>query len=307
MEQGYSSSVTKLSETVQYRLIRFAVALLALLACGSTCAGFSDNATDYCVVDGECDDGTVCFRGECTPTCTDQDDCDDAFVCRSEARPANDDVVDVCTDELPPVDAQCMAHADCADAFPATGAQCGTDGTCYVPAFSLLIRDTSVAPTDIDGAVGADIAAVFLADPTTGAPVAWADTLEFHDDVESTRNAPDGTPRALQPDRMCVDGAFEETTTSLGGDGGYLLVRFLEDAATSRNGSTAAVVTTPPTTWNVVVVEWGANCGATGDDSYEVFACAAPTHRATVPERHCTQRLGAAPQGGVLEIAAAEN
>jgi hypothetical protein len=102
----------------------------------------------------------------------------------------------------------------------------------------------------------------------------------------------------LTDDGMCVDAPYDAGATPLGGEGGILLVQFLEVL-------TGDVVGTPPSTWNVVIVEWGDNCpgGELGDpDSFDVFGCAANSHKSTDPDRDCGELLTRAASGGRVAI-----
>lgn len=282
------------------------VAILALLSTASTCADINTEPPEAnCVVDAECKGAqAICFQGACAPTCVIDDDCDDA-VCRSEVRAAQDDVVDVCVAEIDAnnMGGDCRFDRDCDAASPGSEARCGIDGTCFIPAFSLLIRDTTIGDDAADGGPGADIAAIYLQDPVTGAPVAWADTITYQPAVQLSGDfVPNGERVALNDERTCTVATYADVATPLGGEGGVLLVRFLE-------GVTGDTVSTPPSSWNVVVVEWGDNCpgGELGEpDSYDVYACAAPTHKATDPGRDCGELLARAPNGGRLAIDAAE-
>lgn len=294
--QTILQSVTNLSE--QYRFPRFLggaiLAVTALFGTGATCADTSFNNGDLppasCVVDDECDDAEVCFQGVCEFNCVIDDDCPAGEVCRAELRSDVGDIVDVCsvTDGGNNEEMECTDDAQCRETTGEPLSECSIDGICFVPdlEYALLIRDTTAvgaAPMPEDGGVGADIAAVYLQDENDGGtPVAWADTLDLvpANDVAPT-NAPNGKPVGLSVDGTCVDATFDGAATPLGGDGGFLLVRFLE-ATTER------IVTTEPDTWNIVVVEWGDNCGATGEqDRYEVLGCAAPSHKALDPNVHC--------------------
>jgi hypothetical protein len=141
---------------------------------------------------------------------------------------------------------------------------------------------------------------VYLTDGASDEPVAWADTIvavSGHPDATDDL-APDGNPVALVADNSCTEAAFEDVAYPMGGDDGYMLVRFLE----SDSGN---VVNTPPASWNIVVVEWGANCGATPDDPLDTFglyACAASTHDTTQPDIDCGELLGESESGGVLKV-----
>lgn len=221
--------VTKLSERRLTRsLIRFGtIALLGWLSSGSSCADIGQSPTEQtCVVDSECSDESVCFQGICTLSCVTDEDCNGG-VCRSETR--DDDVVDVCSNEdneaNNTIGGECRFDADCEELV--AGAQCGIDGACFLPAFSLLIRDTTPHDAVEDGGPGADIVAIYLQDPSTGEPVAWADTLSFRPAGDpEVQNLPDGTRVALAAGGTCVDTPFEQSATPLGGDGGVLLVQF---------------------------------------------------------------------------------
>jgi hypothetical protein len=284
------------------------VAATAIFGTGATCADSSalnDGIEPAsCVVDGECLPEEVCFRGACELNCVVDDDCGAGEVCRAELRADMDDVVDVCVidDSQNGGTMECTSDEECRETNGPL-AECGIDGVCFVPELehALLIRDTTTEPTDEDGGLGADIAAVYLQDEN-GVPVAWAETLDLvpANDVAPT-NAPAGKSVPLSLDGMCVEGDFDTAATPLGGEDGFLLVRFLEV-------TTERIVTTQPDTWNVVVVEWGDNCGATGEqDTYEVLGCAAPSHKALDPDTHCgPMPLHDEPASGRLVLDAGE-
>lgn len=258
-------------------------------------------------MDEECTGDEICFHGLCMLSCASDEDCAPG-VCRSELRAEQDDVVDVCVDAEPTNDVtmECRFDTDCDASFPGVDARCGIDGTCFIPAFSLLIRDTTVVDTSVeplDGGLGADIAAIYIEDPQTHEPIAWADTLTLEPANDVTAiNPPDGRRVSLDAMGQCSAAPFETAAAPLGGEGGTLLVRFLE-------GVTGDTVSTPPSTWNVVVVEWGENCpgGELGEpDSYSVFACAATSHKSTDPDRDCGELLATAPTGGRILIEAVQ-
>lgn len=279
MEQWYSNRVTKLSV-----ISRFAILLASVALSGATCGDSSVfPAQPTCVVDGECETG-ICFDGECTAECVSDEDCAAGEFCRSELRAPENDVVDVCVGggNNSEGEAECLIDSDCLD----ERAQCGADGFCFVPelTFGVLITDRTVPQSvPADGGVGADIAAVFLRD-ADGEVLAWADTLEVApaNDV-AIQNAPAGGSRPLLDDQTCVDAPYEAVATPLGGDGGYLLVRFLE----SQTGNP---VRQPTEGWQLVVVEWGENCpeGDGGEqDLFDVAWCEAPSFDAMDPLQHC--------------------
>lgn len=308
-------SVTKLSET-QYRHIGpttlAAILFAAFLGSASTCADISEPPSSPggvdCVVDAECTDEEACFDGFCTTTCVTDEDCSGG-ICRAELRADQNDVVDVCVDDglNNTSEMECAEDSECVERFDGDArARCGIDGTCFLPQVetALLIRDTTAVDPQsqpLDGGLGADIAAIYLVDAQTNEPVAWADTLRVMpaNDV-AAQNVPDGSGRALSDDGMCVDAPFETAATPLGGDGGYLLVRFLE-------GQTGDLVSTSPESWNVVIVEWGENCpdGDVGDqDTFEVFGCESRSHKTLDVETDCQNILGSG--SGLVEIAATD-
>lgn len=291
--------------------IRVAIAVAAVGICSAqSCAdvsfnNVSNNRATGCVVDADCLDAERCVRGQCALECVIDEDCDGG-ICRSELRNEQDDVVDVCVDDPDPQNStECRFDSDCAEAFDMPGALCGIDGVCFVPEniHGLLIRDlTDVSSVDLgqpapDGGHGADIAAVYLTDPASGEPIAWAETLELMpaNDI-ALQNAPDGASVAISSDTMCVAAPYEQAATPLGGAGGYLLVRFLEVGS-------GRVVNTPPEDWHVTVVEWGAQCpgGDLGEpDTYEVVPCTAAATGTINTAADCRGSLG---QGtGYLEM-----
>ena len=283
--------------------MKFAILALAAGCLGATCVA-PGSQNEPCVVDQECGDDFVCYQGACTSTCAFDSDCRAGSICRSEARTARDDVVEVCVteDDNDIIDTTCRNDDQCESQFPDRFARCGVDGRCLLPAFSLLIRDTTVAATQspADGGVGADVAAIYLTDSDSDTPVAWADTI-----VAATAEAlppldplPFGDAIALNDDNTCVNGSFDESVLSLGGDGGYVLVRFLETG-------TGNVVNTPPSTWNIVVIEWGDNCGADADsppDSLALYGCTSTSHDSTSLDVDCGELLAEAPDGGLVAV-----
>ena len=281
--------------------------MLVGLASGSTCGEVSLPAEDRCVVDAECGPDLFCYSGHCTSGCVSDAECGAGEICRAELRMDQDDVVDVCVPDMtaqPNNSTGCDLDA-CIASLGNSRARCGADGFCYVPelVFGLLVldaTDVSDPASSSDATPGADIAAVYLADSESGAPVAWADTVELAPaGAVAPRNAPGGEPVALTEDGTCVAAAYEEATVALGGSGGHLLVRFLEEG-------TRAPVTTPPEEWNVVVVEWGDNCGVSGDtDVYEIWACEAASFESMDAGRDCVRKLHG-PSGGRTAVPAVE-
>lgn len=269
--------------------------LVAPASMASTCADLETRPPEprLCVVDEECDVDMVCHEGECKVECVADTECAEGQICRAELRGDDNEVVDVCMDDGSQNNGAgaCRSDDDCAQM--SEGARCGVDGVCYLPelSYGLLILDqTAVVDGEepADGGFGADIAAIYLEDRETGEAVAWADTLQYAPATDvAVQNLPDGAARTLTEDEMCVDAAFQAAVTPLGGDGGYLLVRFLE----SQTGNPVA---TAPERWSVVVVEWGANCpgGELGEqDQYEVWTCEAPSFKAMDPLSDCNGSL----------------
>ncbi len=295
--------MTNLSESLHITLLRFILlAATAFFSTGAGCADFDPAPSPSCVLDTECSEAQeICFRGACTAACVTDDECGGG-ICRSEARAEHGDVVDVCVgaDDVNALVMECRFDADCAEAFPDVDARCGIDGACFIPVFALLIRDTTAGRGALDGGIGADIAAIYLEDPLTGDPIAWAETLSVRSTVSDGSNAPNGSATPLNADLSCVDAPYEDATTPLGGPGGTLLVRFLDI-------DTRETISSSPSTWNVVIIEWGENCSngeLVDSDSFNVFACAGTSHRTIDADRNCGEFLGSAATGGRVTISA---
>jgi hypothetical protein len=139
----------------------------------------------------------------------------------------------------------------------------------------------------LDGVAGADIAAIYLVDETDQ-PIGFADTLVARDAAGERVISPlVGQPVALDAEDQCVQTALGEETVSLGGEGGYLLVRFVT--------AEGMPIDSPPSQWRVVVIEWGDNCDPLLVDSAESVrarGCEAMTYDSIEFDTDCAVEFG---------------
>lgn len=270
-------------------LVATSVAAALLSSCGASSAS-------TCSTDDDCTGDRLCISDRCRRECSGDDDCTrPGFSCQGEPHDDGDEVVDVClsedagSDDLPPT---CDNASQCQDRLDDPRAECGIGGRCIIPPrHSILVEDlTSVDPESPgpDGGLGADIAAVVAAEgPSAASGVAWGDTLLFEpanpDRIESDSHL-DGSKPTLTDSGECVTGDFESATTQLGGEGGELLVGLRDE-----NGDHARV----PDDGEVVVIEWGANCGVETDqqDRYRVSLCV-HSNQSPDPDEQCDRQLG---------------
>ncbi len=300
MEHHYSKAVTKLSTW----LARSAVLVLALGSSAATCSDFEQDPNEpaQCISDAECEEG-ICYEARCTVECVSDEDCGADEVCATELRA--DGQIDICVrDTSIPEEPTCFSDADCQD-----GATCGIDGYCFTPAqaFAVLIEDTTMGADAADGGPGADVVAVFLRHSASGEIQAWGETLDYAPAIDVANAVlPDGAAVELDEAQMCAIGAYEGVAAPLGGAGGTLLVRFLEVLDTGAPGITTPLRTIPAD-WELVVVEWGANCpdGETGEpDTFDVYICEAETFEGIEPSSDCGVRVGVGLTGNaVVDIA----
>jgi hypothetical protein len=292
-------------------MMALAAVVFALSACGA-------DVGDACEFDSDCRGGTLCIEQTCYATCSDDSDCEAPYDdCHSHRRrtAAGEETIRACVE--PDFDAPddngspdcdstgdcCDADAECVEQFGDDAAVCGVDGRCMIPvaapSYAVLIRDhTQVDTAELpeDGGLGADIAAAMVLD-RSGEPVGYAQTLQYSpaNDADGPASALDGTAPALDADGRCVDGSFEDVAAPLGGQGGHLLVAFY-DLAGRRIALNEG--------WQLVVIEWGDNCGASGDDEYRPYLCVAEADASSDEEpaidiaRDCTQPLTDGPVSG---------
>lgn len=235
------------------------LAILALTQMGNECAGGGfepDPSQPSCFDDSDCFEGDLCLSGECVVTCESDSDCHVGSVC--SVVPRQDGTVQTCVanDGGSNVeDVECVSDAECQLAN--MRAACSVDGLCFIPetVTALLIEDLTpeAATVDpVDGEPGADIAAVYLVDADDRI-VAYGDTVTAREPGGERVLSPIlGESPMLGPDGLCVDGELPDAAASLGGEGGYILVRFVD--------LDGAPVASAPETWRVVVIEWSENC-----------------------------------------------
>ncbi len=266
------------------------LAILGLTQMGAGCgAGLdAESSQDACMFDSDCIAGQACSGGFCVTTCTNDDDCFPGEVC--SVVPSGETTLQTCVIEEPQENnsnAECQIDSDCQD----PRALCSVDGYCFVPeaVTGLLIQDVSPATAlelPEDGVPGADVAAVYLVDGA-GEPVAFGETIVARGaDSQRIVSALSGQPPALTEDGSCIEGPIT-STTSLGGEGGFMLVRFVDVAGEP--------VMTPPADWRVVVIEWSDNCDETIQEPQErlvVRGCEANNFDAIDFDLDCQTNFG---------------
>jgi hypothetical protein len=274
----------------------------------ASCAGIGD----ACQFDSDCNGGNLCIDDTCYASCSDERDCEPPYeFCQAHTRQASevDETVKACVDEdfgqqnNTPENCEdsgdcCSDDAECVAHFGDDAAVCGSDGRCIIPvarpAHGVLIRDRSaVDPIQdpADGGLGADIAALYVRASGSDEPLGVGVTADYAPANSAGESADifDGSAPSLDADGQCVAGIFDESTASLGGEGGYLLVTF-EDADGQRLQLNRS--------WELVVIEWGANCGQPDDtDVFDVYFCSAqrpdsPDMPVSIdPRTHCERQL----------------
>lgn len=295
----------------------YAPALAALLCVAAAALPACSDAGHPCQVDSDCESGSACFEQTCYTRCDGDDECAEGD-CEAHTRQAESarETVRICVDEDFDADRGASARcgepgeccdddAECAEELNDDNAVCGDHDRCYIPvepAHGLLItdrtdRDDEDGSDDSDeSGPGAEIAYVYVRRPEDDEPVGYGVRLDYApvDGVDGPGEPLDGTPRPLDDQGHCVDTPFEESAVALGGDGGRLLVGVDDDDARPLELRRD---------WEVVVVEWGDNCGVDDDpDRYEVHLCEAhqiesdDDTRGIEPASDCEQRLS--PEGG---------
>lgn len=292
------------------------LALSSLVAIAAAACG-SIGAT--CEFDSDCSGGSLCIEQTCYVACSDEQDCEPPYdICQAHTRQVSgvEETVKACvgenfgeqnggTNQCEDSGDCCTDDAECIAQFGDDAAVCGIDNRCIIPvappAHGVLIRDRSVVDTSQepqDGGFGADIAAIFVRHAGSQDPVGFGVTLDYAPANAAGSNADifDGSAPSLDEGGQCVTGAFEESTVSLGGTGGTLLVAF-EDADGRRLELNSS--------WEVVVIEWGANCGQSENvDTFDVYFCSREPSEASKepseasdasggidPNAHCERQL----------------
>jgi hypothetical protein len=287
-------------------LVLAMVSLSAIAA--ASCAGIGES----CEFDSDCSGGNLCIEKTCYSACSDQQDCQPPYeMCQAHTRQtsAGEETVKACVSEdfggqnngnnnCADTGDCCTDDAQCVEHFQDDDAVCGIDGRCIIPvsppAQAVLIRDRSqidTAEDPPDGGLGADIAAVYVRASGSDEPVGFGVALEYAPANSARGDSAifDGTAPSLDDSGQCVDTAFQESTASLGGQGGYLLVAFEDTDGTRFQLNTSL---------EIVVVEWGANCGQSeGADVYDVYFCSmeplsSSNESAGIdPDAHCERQL----------------
>ena len=297
-----------------------ALSLAALVTV--SCAGLG--AT--CQFDSDCSGGNLCVQQTCYAACTAAADCETPYdICQPYTREDTNggETVKICvTEDFDPANNDagadcegsgdcCTSDEECVEHFGDDNAVCGIDKRCIIPVsepdHAVLIRDRSDVDASAepeDGGLGSDVAAVFVRPAAGGEPLGYGVALDYApvNDAGGPDSALDGSAPALGAAGQCVAASFEETALSLGGAGGYVLVGF-EDADGQRLQLNNSM--------EVVVIEWGANCGASDEvDAFDVFFCSSQQAASSDaggaqidPGADCTQQLNAEPVSGYQTIA----
>lgn len=260
-------------------------------------AGCQVGLESACSGDSDCPISEVCVRGTCAETCASDADCTRPQTTCQPFFGNSGEAQNVCRIDSPDAgvgsDAafQCSNDSQCQQRLGERRAECGLGRRCILPPrknYSVLLRDTTPDNQGaLDGAPGADIAAAYVADGSDRPADAygWARALVYRpaDNVDQSSHL-NGHPPDLDESRRCVAGSFEETTSPLGGAGGLMLMKFVDDGGTpvEIDGDS-----------RVVVIEWGSNCDSAADplDEYEAFLCVSDSETIS-PERDCNHRLG---------------
>lgn len=293
-------------------LILSLVAVSVTSGVAVSCAGIGSN----CQFDSDCSGGNLCIRQTCYAACTSSEDCSPPYVtCQAYARQNTngDETVKICVDadfevgnngigeDCEQTGDCCQTDEECA-ALPDFGsdAVCGADNRCITPVArpkqGILIRDRTPVDTRVepaDGGLGADIAAVFVRPVGTEEPAGFGVALEYApvNGADGALASHDGTAPTLSANGECVARSFNETALPLGGEGGYVLFGF-----ENTDGRRLLL----NNEWEVVVIEWGANCAAEASaDAYDVFMCTAETDAIDLDEgTDCDTRLNTDPSTG---------
>ncbi len=261
-------------------------------------AGCRSGLGASCQDNQDCRSDQVCARNECARTCSRDDDCSrSGYDCRPYSPPEEDEELQICQsarDAGAGDTPGCTDNRECERRLDTSRARCGINRRCIVstqsPRYGVLIRDQT--PDDRsreqDDGQGVDLAAIVATDAgaSPSDAYAYADVFQYRlAEGGDRRVGPlDGSPPRWRDSNRCVQGMFEESTLSMGGEGGLIAARFVDadgDWTALRGGS------------RLVVLEWGSNCG-TDDmprDTYSVHLCVSYEDNID-PERHCQRRLG---------------
>lgn len=271
------------------------LALVALTQMGNECGGggFAPQTDGpACLDDFDCVAGDACVAGQCLAMCTSDAECVTGRVCGVMA--TRNGTVQTCVlDEAPQNNiesTECASDAECQASNML--AACSVDGLCFVPdtISALLIEDVTPATAlelPADGYPGADVAAVYLVDRDDQI-VAYGDTLTARDpNAERVLSPIIGDPPRLDADEMCVQGTLPDAAASLGGEGGFILLQFVDLDGIPVNSA--------PDTWRVVVIEWSDNCDASIVEDVErirVRGCVGTNYDTLEFDSDCDVELG---------------
>ncbi len=257
-------------------------------------------ASAPCAFDSDCGAAgdKACARGVCLPLCQSDEDCEPdaedgaATTCQPYVRSIDGSAdVNVCAseDELKGDDTgvECEDAASCQDELGEPSAVCGLSGTCILPQPRTEVR---IAPA---GARPVLLLATYLED-AEGRVVGWGVEVTSE---ESRDKRLDGSPSALSPDGLCVDGASQAPVELASGQ---TLRVYFEGAAGDRLSPRAGD--------SIVIVVEGAGCLSPEDfGEYIATLCVSSTGATIDEEQDCGIELGslaASSRFGVTEVRA---
>ncbi len=239
------------------------------IACG--------DSADSCLLDTDCEAGFVCEQEICVQTCTTRAECPSGSDCLQRANGT----------ELICVEVPGLNNNNNTNNNNTTPNNVNNNTS---PLYHVLITDTTTGGgcTSTDGGEGdpgSDIAVVVLED-FEGTILGYGEALEWIEGSEPNGNGfpniftnLDGSPPSFGD--QCPEDFNADTVASLG-CGGKVLMRFL-------NGGTPVIL---DDSTQVRVVEYGANCGGSADDSLRISLCTDPVSAATGVTTSCTVNLG---------------
>ncbi|QED29637.1 hypothetical protein FRD01_20835 [Microvenator marinus] len=222
------------------------------------------NNSGLCLVDPDCDAGQVCESEQCVISCTTSVDCPASQICvpRDSQAPGS-----VCVENNVP----------------------STEGYDYI-----VIRDTTTGESCEFSDPGSDMIAISLND-LEGSVIALFEAFDFQEG-----NAPNGNDYSdafqifdgsISEFGLSCPDSFESTYVASMGCGGFMVGQFVSD------GVPVAVESGT----EVYALEYGANCGGTPADTFEILLCTDSTAVSGGDYTSCDVRLGGG-SGLVVEI-----
>lgn len=288
------------------------MALGVVVLVGWCVSGCQAGIGDPCETDADCANEEICAQNQCTRRCQSDEDCPESrgFSCQPYLPEDEEEPINVCLDEPQPDagdtsdEGSCTSDRECERRLDTGRARCGLDGECLLAPlrFGARLVDTTGEPLPQDGAPGADIGAVLIAEPgSTGDQlqaseiVAAGRTVAYEPAGDGGESRLDGGVPELGRDGRCTTAESAGEFTALGGNGGSVVVEFqTPDGGTEIEGFGQL---------DVVVIEWDENCGATveGSDQFEMELCV--TNRSTWnPAEDCGLEVGDGGYSGFVRV-----